>query len=133
MAFLATIFTWSITAAGAALVFVFKRPEKNIMDAMLGFAGGVMIAASFWSLLSPSIAMSEELNLNPVLMAAGGFISGGLFLFAGDRYFDRILISKTKNNTFEKSKIKRCLMLLYSILLYPSSRYRTFPLFPDNS
>lgn len=118
MAFLATIFTWSITAAGAALVFVFKRPEKNIMDAMLGFAGGVMIAASFWSLLSPSIAMSEELNLNPVLMAAGGFISGGLFLFAGDRYFDRILISKTKNNTFEKSKIKRCLMLMFSITLH---------------
>ena len=60
-AFLATCFTWGITALGASLVIFFKKINKNVMDAMLGFAAGVMIAASFWSLLSPGIEMAENL------------------------------------------------------------------------
>ena len=59
-ALIATCFTWGITLLGAALVFFFKKVNKNIMDGMLGFAAGVMIAASFWSLLSPAIEMAEN-------------------------------------------------------------------------
>ena len=97
-ALIATLFTWSITVLGAAIVFFFKKINKNIMDAMLGFAAGVMIAASFWSLLSPSIEMSESLNMIPWFIAAIGFLSGGCLLFLGDKLFD--LFSK-------KSKLKR--------------------------
>ena len=61
---LATIFTWSVTALGASLVFLMKKINKTFMDGMLGFAAGVMIAASFWSLLSPGITLAEDLGLN---------------------------------------------------------------------
>ena len=62
-ALIATCFTWGITLLGASLVFFFKKVNKNIMDGMLGFAAGVMIAASFWSLLSPAIEMAENLKM----------------------------------------------------------------------
>ena len=62
-AFLATCFTWFVTALGAAVVFLFKDVNKRVLDAMLGFAAGVMIAASFWSLLSPAIELAEEMSL----------------------------------------------------------------------
>jgi len=57
-AFYATLFTWGLTAAGAALVFFFKGMNRALLDGMLGFTGGVMVAASFWSLLAPGIEMS---------------------------------------------------------------------------
>ena len=75
-ALIATIFTWTVTALGASIVFLFKKINKSIMDAMLGFAAGVMISASFWSLLSPSIEMSKTLNLNPWLIASIGLYLG---------------------------------------------------------
>ena len=81
---LATLFTWSVTALGASLVFLMKKINKTFMDGMLGFAAGVMIAASFWSLLSPGISQAEELGLNAWIMASMGFISGGLLLFISD-------------------------------------------------
>ena len=62
-AFIATIFTWFITLLGASLVFFFKNVNKNIMDSMLGFAAGIMIAASFFSLLSPALTMANNLNM----------------------------------------------------------------------
>ena len=62
-ALLAGIFTWGLTALGAGTVFLTKRIDKKFLDIILGFAGGVMIAASFWSLLAPSIIMSEDLNV----------------------------------------------------------------------
>lgn len=116
-ALIATTFTWSITALGAAMVFFFKKINKNFMDGMLGFAAGVMIAASFWSLLAPSIEMSEGLGLNPWLMAFAGFFSGGLLLFAGDRILSHINLSKTKDGTMSESK-KRVVMLVSSITLH---------------
>ena len=67
LAFIATLFTYSVTAIGAALVFIFKKINKNVMDAMLGFAAGVMIAASYFSLLSPARDMAESLNMNVTL------------------------------------------------------------------
>lgn len=86
-AFLATLFTWSVTAAGAALVFFAESVNQKIMDAMLGFAAGVMIAASFWSLLAPGLEMAEHLGHIPWLTAVIGFMGGGIFM----RLTDRIL------------------------------------------
>lgn len=85
MALLATLFTWAVTALGAALVFFFRRINQLVLNAMLGFASGIMIAASFWSLLSPSIELSAKLGKNPVVPALIGFLAGGLFLFLVDR------------------------------------------------
>jgi zinc transporter, ZIP family len=86
-AFLATLFTWGVTAAGAALVFLTKRVNQKLMDSMLGFAAGVMIAASFWSLLAPGITMAENLGHTPWLTAVVGFMGGGIFM----RLIDSIL------------------------------------------
>lgn len=116
-ALIATTFTWSVTALGASFVFFFKKVNKSIMDAMLGFAGGVMIAASFWSLLSPAIDMAESLNFIPWLVVFVGFFSGGLLLFAGDKVFD-VLESRIDNDRIKTSSFKRCVMLIVSITLH---------------
>jgi ZIP family zinc transporter len=79
-ALLATLFTWGVTALGAGLVFFFKAINRKVLDAMLGFAAGVMIAASFWSLLAPAIEMSEEMGVPSWLPAVVGFLLGGVFL-----------------------------------------------------
>jgi zinc transporter, ZIP family len=84
-ALLATLFTWFVTALGAGLVFFFRRINRKVLDGMLGFAAGVMIAASFWSLLAPAIAMAEETGVPPWLPAAVGFLTGALFLGAVDK------------------------------------------------
>lgn len=121
LAFLATLFTWSITALGAAFVFFFKKVNKNVMDAMLGFAAGVMIAASFWSLLSPSIEMAENLGMTAWLVAFLGFFSGGLLLFFGDKIYDLLEIKikkQSKNKEKQSTSLKRCLMLVFSITLH---------------
>jgi len=81
---LATLFTWGVTALGAAMVFFFKEINKKVLDAMLGFAAGVMIAASFWSLLAPAIELSEAMGLIPWLPAVIGFLLGGVFLSGVD-------------------------------------------------
>lgn len=82
---LATLFTWGMTAAGAGLVFTTKRVNQRMMDGMLAFAGGVMIAASFWSLLEPAIAMAETGPLPSWVPAAVGFMAGGFFLWGVDK------------------------------------------------
>lgn len=79
-AFLATLFTWGMTALGAALVFGAKSVPKKFLNAMLGFAGGVMIAASFWSLLAPAIDLSAGGPLPEWLPPLIGFLLGGVFL-----------------------------------------------------
>jgi ZIP family zinc transporter len=86
-ALIATIFTWGVTAAGAALVFLTSTVNKKVMDSMLGFAAGVMIAASYWSLLAPGIEMAEQLGHIPWLTAVIGFMGGGVFM----RLTDKIL------------------------------------------
>ena len=107
-ALIATLFTYFVTALGASIVFFFKRISKNVMDAMLGFAAGVMTAASYFSLLSPAIDASTELNLTPWLITFIGFFSGGLLLFIADKVFNKLL---SKNN-------KRVLMLISSITIH---------------
>lgn len=84
-AFLATLFTWGVTAAGAALVFLKKTVSQKVLDSMLGFAAGVMIAASFWSLLNPGIEMAEQLGQTPWLTAVIGFMGGGIFMRLTDK------------------------------------------------
>jgi ZIP family zinc transporter len=79
-AFLATMFTWGMTAAGAALVFGTKNVPRKLLDSMLGFAAGVMIAASFWSLLAPAIELSEGGSLPVWVPPVIGFLAGGVFL-----------------------------------------------------
>jgi ZIP family zinc transporter len=86
-ALIATLFTWGVTAAGAGLVFFTKTVNPKLMDSMLGFAAGVMIAASFWSLLAPGLEMAQQMGQIPWMTAAIGFLGGGLFM----RLTDRIL------------------------------------------
>lgn len=114
-ALIAGLFTWSITMLGAAIVFLFKEVKKGIMDALLGFSAGVMIAASFWSLLSPAIEMANNLKMISWLVVFCGFFSGGVLLFLGDKVCDFFM---KKRNTADSSKIKRCLMLIFSITLH---------------
>lgn len=114
---LATLFTWSITAIGASLVYFFKNIKKNIMDGMLGFAAGVMIAASFFSLISPAITMAENLNLIPWLITFIGFFCGGLLLFLGDKIYD-LYEKKHPQKKEKKVSKKRCFMLISSITLH---------------
>ena len=111
-AFLATLFTWAVTAAGAALVFFFVSVRKTLLDAMLGFAAGVMIAASFWSLLSPAIEMAASLSMNAWIVVLFGFLSGGILLFFGDKLF---LFFEKKGQRIGQ---KRSLMLILSITLH---------------
>ena len=84
-ALVATCFTWAMTAVGAAGVFFFKTVNNRVLNAMLGFAAGVMIAASFWSLLAPAIEMAEGGPLPAWLPAVVGFLVGGVFLWVVDR------------------------------------------------
>ena len=110
-AFIAGLFTYSITALGAALVFFMKKINKTFLDGMLGFSAGIMIAASFFSLILPSINMAEELKLIPWLIVLIGFISGGLLLFIGDKIYNLLYSNKTEG-------LKRCTMLMTSITLH---------------
>ena len=114
-ALIASLFTWSVTMLGAAIVFFFKEVKKGIMDALLGFSAGVMIAASFWSLLSPSIELANSLNMTAWIVAVTGFLAGGLLLFIGDKIFNHL---SSKSCDESVGKFKRCLMLIFSITLH---------------
>src|SRR5512141_508575 len=84
-ALVGTLFTWALTALGAGLVFFFKQIRRRVLDGMLGFAGGVMIAASYWSLLAPAIEMAEDAGGPAWVPATVGFLAGGLFIWLIDR------------------------------------------------
>ncbi len=108
LALIATLFTWFITLLGAGIVYFFKKVNKNILDCMLSLAAGVMIAASFFSLIMPAIEMSEKLGMNKILLTSFGFISGGLLITIMD-----LIFSKKQTD-----KRKRCFMLISSITLH---------------
>lgn len=93
-ALLATLFTWGLTALGAGGVFFTRQVNRRVLDAMLGFAAGVMIAASFWSLLAPAIEMSETQGMPGWLPAAIGFLAGGLFLWAVDHLLPHLHLNE---------------------------------------
>jgi ZIP family zinc transporter len=118
-AFLATCFTWFMTAAGAALVFFFKAINRKVLNAMLGFAAGVMIAASFWSLLAPAIEMAEESDVPSWIPAVVGFLAGGVFL----RIIDKILPHLHLGYPMEEAEgistsWKRSVLLVLAITLH---------------
>ncbi len=118
-ALIATCFTWGVTALGASGVFFFKTINKKVLDGMLGFAAGVMIAASFWSLLAPSIDLSEEMGLIPWIPAVIGFLTGGAFL----RIIDKILPHLHLFESIEKAEgiktsFKKTTLLVLAITLH---------------
>ena len=118
LALCGTLFTWGVTALGAAMVFCFRRVGKKLLDSMLGFSGGVMIAASFWSLLLPAKELCEAAGRESGLSLSVGFLAGGFLLLFGDLLFER-KNEKMKRGaeTPEKGK-SRCRMLLVSVTLH---------------
>ena len=114
MAFLATLFTWGITALGAMSVFFFKKMNQKILDLTLGFAAGVMIAASFWSLLMPAIELGDELGYVEWLLPSLGFLCGGFFVIVADIFLDRVM---EKKKVINHSK-KRSILLVSAITLH---------------
>lgn len=115
----ATLFTWGLTALGASLVFFFKSPNRAVMDAMLGFTGGVMVAASFWSLLAPGIEMSPGEGFVKVIPAAVGFFLGALFLFGLDKVLPHLHLNfKESEAEGMKSPWHRTTLLTLAITLH---------------
>ena len=114
LALLAGLFTWLITALGASIVFFFRDVNKKILNSMMGFAAGVMIAASFWSLLSPAIELADELGYNPIFPTAFGFLFGGLFIRLTDFLAGKIHKKETK----EENIWRRMFLLILAITLH---------------
>ncbi|MBI4976433.1 MAG: ZIP family metal transporter [Spirochaetes bacterium] len=119
MALFATLFTWVVTALGASMVFFFKSINKRVLNVMLGFASGVMIAASFWSLLAPSIEMSEAAGGIAWLPAVVGFLCGGAFLFLVDKVLPHLHIGfPVKSAEGVKTSWHRSVLLILAITLH---------------
>ncbi len=117
-ALVGTLFTWGMTALGAALVFFFKNINRNVLNLMLGFASGVMIAASFWSLLDPAIVAAEENGSIPWLVVSLGFGLGGLFLYLADKTIPHMHFGPNKEKEGLPSHLKRTILLVFSITLH---------------
>ena len=118
-AFYASLFTWILTALGASLVFLFKGMNRGVLDGMLGFTGGVMVAASFWSLLAPGIEMSPGEGFVKVMPSAVGFGLGALFLYGLDKILPHLHIN-FKDNEKEgvKSPWHRTTLLVSAITMH---------------
>lgn len=114
-ALLAGLFTWGVTALGASVVFFFKRVNNTVMNAMMGFSAGVMIAASFFSLIEPAIKMADSLNLISFIVVSIGFMLGAVLLLLSDKLYSFFERKKDSNVTNQK---KRCMMLITSITLH---------------
>jgi ZIP family zinc transporter len=118
-ALLATLFTWGVTALGAGMVFFFKEINRKVLDGMLGFAGGVMIAASFWSLLAPSIELSESMGLPGWMPPLVGFLAGGLFLKLVDKVLPHLHIGADMSHAEgPKTSWQRSVLLVLAITLH---------------
>lgn len=118
-AVIATIFTWGLTALGASFVFLFKTVNRAVFDGMLGFTGGVMVAASYWSLLAPSIELAENSGVTPWIPAAVGFAGGALFLFGLDKLMPHLHINFRKDETEGiKTEWHRSTLLVLAITLH---------------
>lgn len=115
-ALIATLFTWGVTALGAVTVCFFKELNQKVLDTILGFSAGVMLAAAFWSLLTPSLDLSSELGYIEWLLPAIGFIVGGLFVLFSDKLLDKVL--QNKKTIKEASSFKRCVLLVSAITIH---------------
>jgi len=117
-ALIGTGFTYFMTALGAALVFFFKAIHRSVLSLMLGFASGVMIAASFWSLLDPAIARAEENGDIAWIVVSIGFGLGGLFLYIADKLLPHIHFGPNHEQEGLPSHLKRTILLVFSITLH---------------
>lgn len=118
-ALIAGCFTWGITAVGASLVFLVRKVNQRLLDGMMGFAGGVMIAASVWSLLIPSIGMAEEAGGIPWVPAATGFAAGWIFLWVLDLRIPHLHIGlPVEKAEGPKSSFHRTTLLVIAITLH---------------
>lgn len=118
-ALLATLFTWGVTALGAASVFVLRGFNQKLLDVMLGFAGGVMLAASFWSLLAPAIELAAESGVPEWLPAVTGFLAGGLTLHLVDRILPHLHMGAPEAETEGlHTTWRRSLLLILAITLH---------------
>ena len=119
-ALLATTFTWLLTALGASLVFFFKDMDRSVLDPMLGFTGGVMVAASFWSLLNPAIEISEKLYPGLSWMpAAVGFLLGALFIFMLDRVMPHLHLNfGLEESEGLQTRLHKTTLLILAITLH---------------
>jgi ZIP family zinc transporter len=118
-AFIAGLFTWSVTALGAGIVFSFKTINRKVLDLMLGFAAGVMIAASFWSLLAPAIEMAESQNTIAWLVAVIGFLAGGAFLWGIDKILPHLHLGFPESQAEGiKTSWQRSILLVLAITLH---------------
>jgi len=116
-AFYATLFTWGLTALGASLVFFVKGMNRALLDGLLGFTGGVMVAASFWSLLAPGIEMSPGEGFVKVIPATLGFGLGAMFIFGLDKVLPHIHIN-FKESEGIKTPWHRTTLLVLAITLH---------------
>ncbi len=119
-ALIATTFTWLVTAAGAALVFFFKTMHRAVLDGMLGFTGGVMVAASFWSLLNPAIEMSEKMYPTMSWMpAAVGFLLGAMFLYGLDKVMPHLHLNFGEDEKEgKKTQLHKSTLVVLAITLH---------------
>jgi len=118
-AFIATLFTWGFTAAGAGVVFFKRSINPRHLDSMLGFAAGVMIAASFWSLLAPGIEMAAQMGQTPWLTATIGFMGGGVFMRLIDRFLPHLHPGlKMDQSEGIKTSWQRSTLLVLAITLH---------------
>lgn len=118
-ALLATIFTWGLTALGASAVFFFRELNRKVLDGMLGFAAGVMIAASFWSLLAPSIEMAEQQGVISWVPPVIGFLLGGVFLRIVDMILPHLHIGLSRDKAEGiKTSWQKSILLVLAITLH---------------
>jgi len=119
-ALIATCFTWLVTALGASFVFFFKTMNRGVLDPMLGFTGGVMVAASFWSLLNPAIEMSEKMYPSISWMpAAVGFFLGAMFIYVLDKFTPHLHINfGVAESEGIKTKLHKTTLLILAITLH---------------
>ncbi|MBA7531150.1 Zinc transporter ZupT [subsurface metagenome] len=118
-ALLAGLFTWGLTALGAATVFMTKEIDRKILDTMLGFAAGVMIAASYWSLLAPAIEMSEDLNIPVWFPPMVGFLLGGIFLGGIDKILPHLHLGfPIEEAEGIKTSFRRSTLLILAVTLH---------------
>ena len=118
-AFYASLFTWVLTALGASFVFLFKGMNRGLLDGMLGFTGGVMVAASFWSLLAPGIEMSPGEGFVKVIPSVVGFGLGALFLFGLDKILPHLHINfKESEKEGVKSPWHKTTLLVSAITMH---------------